>query len=263
MFDREKILKRSGKPEDRLFLSKMLDKAELSDRIGKPVHTDFLDPYQQNLIETAYNGIEESEYDFYGGYIGAERAIAVFHPDFYEPEEGEYDSYLKLLNIKPNSRESLTHRDYLGSLMGLGIKREKTGDIIVGDETCSIVVLNEIAGYITANLSKVGSTGISIETAGTGRISVPEPKAREIRVTVASLRLDCIAAPGFGISRSKAAGFIRAGRLNHNWVAVEDPDKLVREGDVLSIRGKGRVIVETVGGRTKRDRIGIVLKKLV
>ena len=263
MLNRELILKKSGKPEDRLFVSKILDKAELSDRIGKPVHTDFIDPYQQSLIEKAFSGIEDLEYDFYGGYIGAERAIAIFHPDFYEPEEAEYDSFLKLLSIRPNSREGLTHRDYLGSLMGLGIKREKTGDIIVADESCSIVVLGDIAGYIAGNLAKVGNTGVSIEVGDTGGLSVPEPKIREIKVTVASLRLDCIAAPGFGISRSKAAEFIRAGRLNHNWVATENPDKSVREGDVLSIRGKGRIVVETVGGRTKRDRIGVVLKKFV
>jgi RNA-binding protein YlmH len=263
MPDREFLLKKAGKPEDRLFISKILDRAELSERIGKPVHTGFLDPYQQSLVEKVFNGMENIEYDFYGGYSGAERAVTIFRPDFYEPGEAEYDSYLKLLSIKPNSREGLTHRDYLGSLMGLGIKREKTGDIIVGTETCSIVVLNEIAGYIAGNLAKVGNTGVSVEIGDTGGFSAPEPKAREIKATVASLRLDCIASPGFGISRSRAAEFIRAGRLNHNWVQAEDPDRPVREGDVLSIRGKGRVTVEAVGGRTKKDRIGIVLKKFV
>jgi RNA-binding protein YlmH len=263
MLNRELILKRSGKPEDRLLASKILDKAELSDRIGKPVHTDFLDPYQQGLVEKAFSGIGDMEYDFYGGYVGAERAVAIFRPDFYEPEEAEYDSFMRLLIIRANSREGLTHRDYLGSLMGLGIKREKTGDIIVADESCSIVVLSDIAGFIAGNLVKVGNTGVSVEIGDTGGLLVPEPKIREIKVTVASLRLDCIAAPGFGISRSKAAEFIRAGKLNHNWVVTENPDKSVREGDVLSIRGKGRVVVETVGGKTKRDRIGVVLKKLV
>lgn len=204
MPDRDRILKRSGSPEDRLLISKILDKAELSGRIGRTAHTDFLDPRQQSLV-----------------------------------------------------------RDYLGSLMGLGIKREKIGDIIVKDEDCSIVVLSDIAGYIAGNLSKVGNTGVGIEVGGTGGLTVPEPKVREIKVTVASLRLDSIAAPGFGISRSKAAEFIKAGRLYHNWVATENPDKPVREGDVLSIRGRGRVVIESAGGRTKRDRIGVVLKKLV
>lgn len=263
MFNRDLILKRAGRPEDRLLLSKILDRAELSGRIGKPVHTDFLDPYQQSLAEKAFEGVENPECDFYGGYTGAERVVAVFRPGFYEPEEDEYEAYLKLLSIRPNSREGLTHRDYLGSLMGLGIKREKTGDIIVAGEACSIVVLSEIAEYIAGNLAKVGNTGVSIETGSTQGLIAPEPKVREIKATVASLRLDCVAAPGFGISRSKAAEYIRAGRLSHNWVATESPDRPVREGDVLSIRGKGRVVVETVGGRTKRDRIGIVLKKSV
>lgn len=262
MLKKEQLLKRINNPEDRLLVSKLLDKAELSEKTGGPAHTGFLDPRQQSLLDKALEGID-IEYDFYGGYVGAERAIAIFRPDFYEPEDDERNAYFRVLNLRPNKREGLTHRDYLGSLMGLGIKREKTGDIIVAEDVCSIIVLSEIADYISGNLTKVGNTGVSIETANTDGIKAPEPKVREIKATVASLRLDCVAAPGFGMSRSKAAEFIRAGRLSLNWAETENPDRAVKEGDVLSIRGKGRVVVETVGGRTRKDRIGIVLKKFV
>lgn len=262
MLKREPILKRINSPEDRLLVSKLLDRAEFSEKTGRPAYTDFLDPRQQGLLEKAFGGVD-IEYEFYGGYVGAERAIAIFRPDFYEPEDDERDACLRVLNLRPNRRDGLTHRDYLGSLMGLGIKREKTGDIIVGEDVCSIIVLREIADYISGSLTKVGNTGVAIETAGMDAISAPEPKVREIKVTVASLRLDCVAAPGFGMSRSKAAEFIRAGRLSLNWEETENPDRIVKEGDVLSIRGKGRVVVETVGGRTRKDRIGVVLKRFV
>jgi RNA-binding protein YlmH len=161
------------------------------------------------------------------------------------------------------SREALTHRDYLGALMGLGIKREKIGDILVSEETCSIIVLNEIADYIFYNLDKVGNTRIKTVITDVDELVSREPKLKEISATVASLRLDCIASAGFGISRSKMVDFIKGEKVNLNWDGVSNPTKQVKAGDTISMRGMGRLVLDSVGGTTKKDRIKVVLKKYI
>lgn len=265
MRSRQELLKPIAKPEDRLALSKLLDKAEFTLKTNKPAHSEFLDPHQASLAERILASADACECGFFGGFPGAERVIAIFYPDFTtEDEKEEYSSYvLKVLEIEPNARGSLSHRDYLGALMALGIKREVTGDIIVKEEKCNIIVLSDIAGYIAANLSKVGNTGVSVSILDIMDLSVPEPKTAEIRTTVAALRLDSICAPAFGISRSKAAEYIRAGKVNLNWEMTQNPDKLVREGDTISIKGKGRAVLEKVGGKTRKDRLTISIRKLV
>lgn len=265
MQKRELVLKSVNKPEDRFVLAKLLDKAELAGKSNKFVHSEFLDPHQVSLAEKVLASVDIFDYTFYGGFPGAERAIAVFRPDFISDDEQEkyVREILKVLEITPNARGSLSHRDYLGSLMGLGIRREVTGDIIVTEEKCSIIVLSEMAGYIAGNLFKVGNTGVSLAVLDIMELFVPEPKAAEIKTTVAALRLDSFCAPAFGISRSKAAEFIKAGRVNLNWEAILNPDKAVHEGDTISLRGKGRAVLEKVGGRTKKDRITMLIKKFV
>jgi RNA-binding protein YlmH len=264
MRSREELLKSIDRQEDRIVLAHLLDRAEFAARVRKPSHTEFLDPHQLMLAERVlafYGG----DYEFFGGFPGAERAIALFYPDYTEEDErDEYrESVFKVLEVRPNARGSLSHRDYLGALMGLGIKREITGDILVEEEKCSIVVLEEIADYIASNLLKVGNTGVNTTIVDIMNLSAPEPKEREIRTTVAALRLDSVCAPAFGISRSKSAEWIKAGKVNLNWEASQNPDKAVREGDTISIRGKGRAVLEKVGGRTRKDRLAIIIRKLV
>ena len=259
------MLKSISKPEDRLVVARLLDKAGFAAKTNKLVHSEFLDPHQVSLAEKVLESLDVCEYAFYGGFPGAERAIAIFRPDFTSDDEQEQftEGILKVLDIVPNSRGGLSHRDYLGALMGLGIKREVTGDIIVTEEKCSIIVLSEIAGYIAGNLFKVGNTGVSLTVLDIMDLSVPEPKAAEIKTTVAALRLDSFCAPAFGISRSKAAEFIKSGKVNLNWEMTQNTDSAVHEGDTISLRGKGRAVLEKVGGRTRKDRLTIQIKKFV
>lgn len=265
MQNKEIVLKSVNKPEDRLVLAKLLDKAELAAKTNRLVHTEFLDPHQAVLADKVLASLDVCDYTFYGGFPGAERAVAVFRPDFIRDDELEQfiGEILKVLEITPNARGSLSHRDYLGALMGLGIKREVTGDIIVSEEKCSIIVLSEMAGYIAGNLFKVGNTGVSSTILDELDVSVPEPTVAEIKTTVAALRLDSLCAPAFGVSRSKAVEFIKAGKVNLNWETVQNPDKAVREGDTISLKGKGRAVLEKVGGKTRKDRLMIYIKKFV
>lgn len=278
MHTREEILK-SIKPEDRLAFAKLLDKAGFTAKTNKPAHSEFLDPHQASLAERFLIFMAACEYRLFGGFPGAERVIALFYPYFMKDDEREEydDTVLKVLEITPNVSGSLSHRDYLGALMALGIRREVMGDIIVETKKCNIVVLNDISAYIASNLFKVGNIGVNLTILDILDLTGPESgrmgeqltkltaslKAVEIKTTVAALRLDSICAPAFGISRSKAAEFIKAGRVNLNWEMTQNPDKIVREGDTISLKGKGRAILEKVGGKTRKDRLAINISKLV
>ncbi|HEX2945453.1 MAG TPA: YlmH/Sll1252 family protein [Clostridia bacterium] len=265
MQKKDGALRSISNSEDRLAVARLLDKSELAEKTRGFSHSDFLDPHQINLAQKLLPSLNVCEYTFFGGYLGAERAVAVFRSEFADEEEtDEYQSgILKVIEITPLARNSLTHRDYLGALMSLGIKREVTGDILVKEEKCSIVVLGDIAAYIEGNLDKVGNIGISLKMSEVTDLHVQEPKAREIKTTLSALRLDSMCAPAFGISRSLAADFIKAGKVQLNWEVTINPDKAVHEGDTISLRGKGRAVLENVGGLTRKDRISVLIKKLV
>ncbi len=265
MLSKEGLLKSIQKPEDRLVMAKLLDRAEATARKNRFSHSEFLDPHQVVLAEKVLASFGVCEYTFQGGYPAAERSLVLFRHEYADDDElEEYASGLiKVLSVTPSARNSLSHRDYLGALMALGIKREVTGDIIVSEEQCSIIVLSEMAEYISGNLQKVGNTGVSVKILDIFDLSVPEPKAADIKTTVAALRLDSVCAPAFGISRSKAVEFIKAGRVHLNWEMALNPDKAVKEGDTISLKGKGRAVLEKVGGRTRKDRLAILIKKLI
>jgi len=264
MINRELVLKKAVKIEDRLFLSKMVDRAQKAVNSDTVMFSDFIDPYQKSIFEKAFSDEDSFIYSFDGGYEGAEREVVVFCPSYMSTGERE-DSRapLKALKISLKGRENLTHRDCLGAVTALGIKREKIGDIIVREESCNIIVLNEVAEFIRANLEKVGSANVTAEIAEISDIGAPLPRTREINATVASLRLDSISSAGFGISRSRISDFIKAEKVSLNWQATDSPSKQIKEGDTISIKGKGRVVIERVGGTTKKGRISVVLKKYV
>lgn len=253
------------KPEDRLAIAKLLDKAEFAAKTHRLVHSDFLDPHLVNLAKKILSSARICDYSFFGGYSQAERAVVIFRPEFTGEEEWEQyqRDILKVVDIVPLCRNSLSHRDYLGALMSLGIRREVTGDIIVSEELCSILVLSDIAEYISINLVKVGNIGIDLKISDIMELSPKEAKVTEIKATVAALRLDSLCARSFGISRSKAVEYIKAGKVQLNWELSLNPDKQLREGDTLSLRGKGKAVLEKVGGRTRKDRIAISIMKYI
>lgn len=263
--NREYILKNISTSEDRLIAAKLLDRSEFSARTNKPAHSDFLDPRQQQLAEKVLNSAGMGGYSFFGGYTGAERSVALFMPETLQDDElEEYKKgIIRVIDIKPPSRCSLTHRDYLGALMGLGIRRDVTGDIVISDDKCSIIVLKDIADYIAGNLQKVGNNSISLKISDIIELSLQNSEAAEISAVVSALRLDCICASAFGLSRSKAAEYIKCGKVQLNWEISQSTDKLVKEGDTFSLRGKGRAVLKKVCNRTKKDRINIIISKFI
>jgi len=262
-YNREHVLQNIVKSEDRLFAARLLDKAEFTVRTNRLAHSDFLDPRQQKIAQRMLDSADLCRYSFYGGYSSAERSIVLFIPDFTDEDELEQycSAVLKVVEITPLMRGGLSHRDYLGSLMGLGIKRSVAGDIIVSEEKCRIIAFSDIAEYVAGNLDKVGNIGVSAKISDIMELSVPAPAKKEIKAVVSALRLDCICASAFGLSRNKAAEFIKGGKVQLNWEITTDTDRQVREGDTISMRGKGKAVLEKESGRTKKDRIGIIIAK--
>lgn len=264
IFTKEQILKRFTKTEDKLFISKILDKAEKCITEKCFVGTDFVDPYQRGMIEKTFSGNKDINCTFFGGFTGAERVIVILHPNFMSfNEESNGSVFLKRLNVELRENHKMSHRDFLGSLMSLGIKREKIGDILISNNSCDIIILSEIADYIKYNLNRISNTKVSPEFKNLDEIEKPDTKTRDISTTVASLRIDCVSSAGFGLSRTKIVDIIKSERLYLNWEIPNGTTRQVKEGDIISIRGKGRVIVEKIGGKTKKDRIGILIKRFI
>ena len=196
---------------------------------------------------------------FYGGYEDAERVILINMPDYFDLER---DNPLCIIRAEkaPGSRE-LTHRDYLGSLLGLGLKRDMIGDIIVRDDGADIIVMEDIADFILMNYYKAGRTNLSVSRLPITELILQAHKKTTITDTVASLRLDSVIASAFGLSRGRAAEAITHGIVFVNNMEVIKTDYQVAEGDKLTLRGKGKAVLADVGGRSRKDRQYITIER--
>lgn len=218
----------------------------------------FLDMRQRALAEARCRGHKGLRWCFYGGYEDAERTVAVFLPDYAELAD---NNPLALLRITSDSHSALTHRDYLGSLMGLGIKREMIGDILVREKGADIVIMKDMGDFLLYHYGKAGRTSLKAELASIDQIIVPENRVEEKRDTVASLRLDNLVSSAFSLSRGKAAEAVEGGLVFVNGKQSVKTDQQMKEGDKLVLRGKGKVLLKEVGGVTRKDRTYIVFDK--
>ncbi len=258
--NKNEILKMVSKIEDRVMVSRLLDKVEQC-RYSSFVYSDFLSPHEAVIARRVLEKADGIFYTFVGGFEGAERVLAAMSSDFIDAEEALNNAPISYLRITPLIEKNLSHRDYLGSILGLGIKREKIGDILVYESYGDVFLIDKIAEYISYNLERIGNTKVECELQQVYQYTPPEKKEKVIHTTVASLRADSVTASGFSISRTKVLEYFKAQRVNVNWEIVSNPSKQLSEGDVISIRGKGRIILDKVGGTTKKDRINITIKR--
>lgn len=227
--------------------------------------TNFLDIYQQSTVTEYLRKRSKVKYELYGGFEDSERKIAVFFPDYadgidYIKENTEL-SPIVALNIKKDSFSALTHRDYLGAVMGLGIKREAVGDIIVTDKGCSMAVIRSVAAYIKENLTSVGRGSVKVEITDTFSDFESNTTFEEKRCYVSSMRLDGVLSAAFSLSRNTAAEKIRRGEVLMNGVVMSKPDIKVPFGAKLVIHGSGKVIIDEDAGLTKKGRQAFLIKK--
>ena len=260
--DRSNIDKITQSNEDKVLLAKLWDKITAGMRKNIPANTCFLSPREQEMANYLFGCPEELH--FFGGYPDAERKMLVYLPDYLD-ENALYgvDSPCICLRAAFFQGDSPSHRDFLGALMGAGVARETVGDICVGEGSCDFFVTAEIAPYLLQNFTSAGRTKLHLEQIPLTDAAIPEPEVKEIKDTLASLRLDSVIASGFRIGRSLAAQYVTGGKAAMDGLPCEKPDKPVSEGVKISVRGLGKIKLVKVNGKTKKDRISVVIHRYV
>lgn len=259
--DKKFLLDRTAKDgEERIFLAHVLDKYEQCAARNIPTHTGFLSPAEQvsaqDLLHAAavHNG-----FAFLGGYERAERRMLCFLPQWQE--QADETELMTALHCGFREADGLTHRDFLGSLTGLQITREKIGDILVQSEGAELLVSADIAPYLLQNWESAGRVKLKVTEIKLSELSVPEQRVKEIRDTVATLRLDAVVSVGFAMSRGKAQELISSGRVQLNYRDCLKSDAAAAQGDIISARGLGKFELACVGGQSKKGRTAITLRR--
>lgn len=238
--------------------------AELARRAGRTGQTQFsrfLEPSMDGAARAAAAGAHV-QVAFYGGHPDAERHMAAFF-DGVEPLPEDYP--ISILRLTWNVKYANPgHRDLLGAVMGLGIERDATGDIVMGEyrsvDCAYLFAVPEVADYIAANLTAAGRAALKVETAEEAPILKP-PAGDHLRITLQSERLDAVLAAGCRMSRAEAQRMISAGLVKLNHVPQLKSDLRVAAGDLISVRGHGRLRVEALLGETRRGRLAMLLFK--
>lgn len=260
--DRANIEKIAQTQDDRMLLAKIWDKINSGFRKNIVSNTAFLSPRELEMAKYLFGDVDGLE--AFGGYDDAERKMLVYLPEYLDKQYlyGE-DSPMVCLRATFFEGDTPTHRDFLGALMGSGISRESIGDILVGKGCCDFFVTGEIAPYILQNFTGAGRTKMHLSAIAIADVAVPQPEIKEIRDTVASVRLDSIISSGFRIGRSLASQYIAAGKAAIDGLPCEKPDKAVTEGAKISVRGLGKIKVAAINGQTKKGRISVVIHRYV
>lgn len=261
---KEKILRYYKGSELEETAIRCVDLAEQTRKTQKFRVSPFLNEAEQELARTVAANYEDVNVEFDGGYHGAERQRAIFvHPDFRGKLDGVAGIAVLRAEWKDNSRR-VGHRDALGSLMGYGIDRGCAGDILVSENSVRFILDRKVAQAVKNELLCIGGVKVTaVEEDDPANIIPREERVKEIKATVASLRIDAIAAAGFGMSRTRAAEDIEGEKVQLNWQTVKNVAQAVKQGDVISFRGRGRVEVESVGGQTKKNRTAVALKRYI
>jgi RNA-binding protein YlmH len=226
-----------------------------------PKLTGFLDPRQQFIVESlARNSMLLVGSN--GAFVKAERLRMLIYPDYYVPETDDYQ--IAMFNVKYASKFlKLGHKDILGAMMSLGIDRSKFGDIRIGDDEVQFTVATELKDYMTANFVSIGKAKVTVEESKRSEewIAATDSWIEEMHI-VSSLRLDTVIAALATISRQKATSLIHGDKVKVNWVVRNQPAFELQESDMLSVRGSGRFKLMAIEGRTRKDKIRLIVGKL-
>ena len=238
--------------EESMLQKRLVELSRLAYNRGIVIFSDFLNLNELNILHTTPKDMFLSQYKTYGGYDLSERQMAVFLPDalYYD-----YEYPIQIIEVTPSSKrfaEDLTHRDYLGALMNLGIERSKVGDIIVEDQKGLIFVKEELAKYIADNLTVVRHTNVNTSI-GKGVKVDYEPRFEELKGTVSSIRLDSVL----------ATAQIEAGKVFVNGKLITSNGYRLKDNDIISVRKMGRIAYDGILSETKKGRYLISVRKYI
>lgn len=250
-------------PEERPFIDQVSDWMERVRRSHADRRTDFLDPRQQYIVQSLVNRYADLQVRFDGGYEQAERKRAWIAPDYKMPEEAEFDIAVLAITSSDKRLASLEHGDYMGSILGLGLKRDKIGDIHVLEQGCHCLAASETIDYLNVHLRQVHRVNVWTDVLPLSQLQVSSVELEEMSFTVASLRLDAVISDATRQGRNKVIDPIRAGQCRVNWKVETDPSVLLQEGDLISLKGYGRYKVLEIGGQSRKDRTHVVIGKYI
>ena len=248
--------------KEEFFLKRIRELANLSYQRDIVTFSDFLNLNEQNMVNSLKQQFPQVIMENFGGYENAERQMVAFHPDALA---FTWKYPIDCLKIEPKSlkfSETLTHRDYLGALLNLGVDRSVVGDILVQENTAWFFCMNKMTDFFLENLCRVRHTNILI-TKVDDPSEFPQPKLESVSGTCASVRLDALIALAFKESRSSMVSFIEGGHVFVNGKLVTSNGYEPKEGDIISVRKKGRFIYDGVSHQTKKGRCSVRISRYV
>lgn len=249
-------------PELKVIAAQFLDKVSQSSKYHEQVFTAFLSPLERNVCEKLFWQSRESlNMLAFGGHEDTEYQMLGLSPDYQPLNNEDFPIELVVATVKAKTHD-LSHRDVLGALMSLGFKRNRLGDLWISENDIQIICDSDMASYITAQLEKIGRYGVACESKPLSALRVPEVHVEELFKTVPSLRLDAVVSAGFNVSRSAAVSLIQADKVKVNHLPEGSTSHLLKEGDLISCRGYGRMRLSAIEGTSKKDRIKIRLEKM-
>lgn len=243
--------------EEKEFIDQVLNWKDQVENTYAPKLTDFLDPREQLILKSIIGQHSGILVDLFGGTPDAERKRALIFPDYYESDEDDFQICLFEVDY-PKKFVTLEHPQVLGSLMSLGLKRGKFGDILFEDDRIQFVVSEEIEDYVRLQLESIGRASVTLNKKLFAEAIQSSDEWKECSVTSSSLRLDTVISAIYNLSRQKSQAYIQQGLVKVNWTLIENPAFECKVGDMISVRGQGRSKIMEIDGKTKKEKWRII-----
>ena len=248
--------------EEQLLQKRLIELSDLAFTRGIVTFSDFLNLNELNILHTTPKDMFSARYETYGGYDFSERQMVAFLPDALYYEYTYPVSLIRITPVNLKFAEDLTHRDYLGALMNLGIERCKLGDIVIDGPGAVLFAKEELAGYIVDELTRVRHTTVQTQICPSADFDYT-PKYEELKGTVPSVRLDTVLSVAYPLSRSKLTACIEQGKVFVNGKLITSNGYHLKESDRISVRGMGRLTYEGILSSTKKGRYMIAVHKYI
>lgn len=246
------------RPEEKEFIDQVIGWRQYVQDSYADKLTDFLDPREQLILGSIIGEKGDIRYTLFGGYENSERKRAIIYPEYLQMNQADFQISLYEIDY-PKKFVTLNHRMVLGSLMSLGLTREKFGDIITNNDRFQFLVASEVEAFVIQQLEQVGKAKVALQKQDFDHILINEDQWHEVVTTVSSLRLDAIIGAAFNVSRQKAQALINQGHAHINWKTIERTSFECGENDILSVRGLGRCKIMEIFGVTKKEKIRLNL----
>ncbi len=268
--NKQEILNKYENEEDKLLVAKVLDKIEFSQKRNTVESTEFLDIRQRGMLEKLLQGLKYTNYEVYGGYENSERTMIILYPEkletVFNQKQFDYNNLIQIIRIQlPNEmRGKYNHRDYLGAVIKVGIRREKVGDILVSIDGADMIVCKDMADYLITSLSeltrfsKSNFTKMNIE-----EIYIAPQQTEILNIIIPSMRVDSIVSELIKTSRSKVIEIINQERVIVNCEVVIKNSKMLKENDKITVRGKGKFKINKILNTTKKGNLVLEVEKYI